>query len=388
MKIEEIIQKKKIFINLGSGGVGKTSVSAAVALLAAKLGKKAIVLTIDPAKRLANALGLESISEEAKQVSLPFETKGSLTAMMLDMKKTFDRLMEKELPPEKAKELLQNEAYKAFSTTLPGTHEFAALQKVYEIQNSGEYDFIVLDTPPTAHALDFLSSPQKIFDVFENRVTRLLINLYSAGDGLVLKLFSFGSQVILKGLSRFIGMEALDIIASFLTNIDGIVEELKARSRKLLELLHSQDVSFFIITSLNPVNVNEAVFFLNELRERGFYPCGIIMNRCLDIAELNQDEENEIHKKLSDVDLDEKIIVNHKNIRQISKMHQKMASLLGAEYMNRMGSESPEVWNIEDKKNCGFFIKVPYFEKEIHDLEGISGLADFLNLENRNAKTF
>lgn len=370
MNLIEIIDNKKIIINLGSGGVGKTTLSAAIALLAAKRGKKTIVLTIDPAKRLANALGIDEISEEAKEVILPFETTGSLTAMMLDMKKTFDRLMEKELPSEQAKELLKNEAYHAFSTSLPGTHEFAALQKVYEIENSGDYDFIVLDTPPTAHALDFLSSPQKIFDVFENRVTRLLINLYSAGDGLVLKIFSFGSQVILKGLSRFIGMEALDIIASFLKNIDGIVEELKKRSQKIIDLLYSEDVSFFVITALNPANISEAIYFLKELDLRGFNLSGIILNRYMDIKSLNDKEMDSIQEKIVKEKLQKKITDNHNHMVKISKMHNNMIEYLKDQFNQK---------NNDQKKSDSFIqLRIPYFENEIHDINGISDLANFL----------
>ncbi len=364
MTIDEIIQTKRILINIGSGGVGKTTLSAAIALRAAFLGKRSLVLTIDPAKRLADALGIDDITVEEKKVPLPASAKGSMSALMLDMKTTFDRLMEKELPPIEFQELVENPAYRAFSTSLPGTHEFAALQKLYEMEQSQEYDFIVLDTPPAVHALDFLSAPQKIFDVFDNQITRLLIRLYSGSDHLALKLFSFGSQVILKGLARFVGMEALDIIAAFLTHIDGIVEELKKRSGQIIEMLHSPQTGFIVVTTPNPVAVAEAKFFFEELKNRKLPANGIIINRVISTpGDISFPEwgatEPETKKKLEQ---------NYENIRKVSRMHRNLIADLD-DFIQNNRDISSEFYHVE----------IPFESKEIHSIEGIENIIRYLH---------
>ena len=241
--------EREVVVCVGAGGVGKTTVAAAVALHAAMAGKRAIVLTIDPARRLANALGLSELGNQATRVQLPEGSKGNLWAMMLDLQRSWDEFVSRTVGPEKREAILQNRFYQTLSSSLAGSQEYIATQKLYEIHASGRYDLIVLDTPPTQNALDFLDAPKRILDFLGNETLRNLLGPALVAGRFGLRLFQLGGNAILKGLSRLTGAETLEEFARFLTEIQPTYDHFKERAVEVRSLLGSGRSSFLLVTS-------------------------------------------------------------------------------------------------------------------------------------------
>ncbi|MGI8774709.1 MAG: ArsA family ATPase, partial [Actinomycetota bacterium] len=266
--IEEIIATKQIVVCAGSGGVGKTTAAAALALQAALEGKKAAVLTIDPARRLASSLGLKELSNEPTKVhkrkftSAGLDPKGELWAMMLDTKTTFDEVVLQYAPsPEQAQRIINNRFYRSISSRLSGTQEYMAMEKLYELHGSGEYDLIVIDTPPTRHALDFLDAPKRLTDFFESRVLRWFLIPYMKAGGGIFKVANVAAMTFLKLVKRIVGTEVLEDTAEFFGNLEGMYDGFKQRARDVAHLLQSKETAFVVITSPASESVTEATFF-------------------------------------------------------------------------------------------------------------------------------
>ncbi|MBN2694433.1 ArsA family ATPase [bacterium] len=367
------IFNKKIIVSVGSGGVGKTTISSTLGLQAAIIGKKTLVLTIDPAKRLANALGLDSLGVEPQKIDLtPLKKygvtpKGELYAMMLDRKNIVDKMVESDISNDKKDKLFENSAYKAFSSSLPGTQEFAAMNLLAEIAQKKEYDLIVLDTPPTTNALDFFSAPERLFNIFENQFTKLLIQMYEKSGGIFLKFFQFSSQFILKGLSKFVGVETLEVIASFLFHISDLMDGIKVRSLELHKLFKSKDVAFYIITSPQKTSLEEALFFQKEIEKYDFNLAGFIVNR----VHPSFESENVIG------DLDDIM-----TIPQIADMGKhKISEIFSVLEQNRKFYHQKHIQDLKELsilKNAEI-LKIPFLNRDISD---ITALLDIINALN------
>lgn len=363
-----LIKNSKIIVSVGSGGVGKTTVSASVALQAAIEGKKTIVLTIDPAKRLANSLGIEKLTNEIQKIDLSpltkVKPKGELYAMMLDMKTAMDDMVSRESSSEDNKKtIFDNKIYQMFSTSLSGTQDFAAMEKLWDIYSSKKYDLIVLDTPPTSNALDFLTFPQRIFDTFDNKITKLMISMYQKSGSFTFKFFGFGTQVLLKGINKFVGTETLEILSSFLFHISDLIEGMKSRSTDVFKLLRSECVNFIIITTPTPVSIKEALFFKDELKRFDLNFSGFIVNR--------------YHNKF--IDFDEKMdkngvlnkIKNKESFENVSEYKiEKLINKLSNNLEKFSKLTSIEDKNLELLKSYPF-IKIPFFEHDIYNLNGL-----------------
>lgn len=277
---------KRVVCCVGSGGVGKTTAAAAIGVQAAIAGKRVLVLTIDPARRLANSLGLESLGnretriEPAQFRTAGLEPKGEMHAMMLDLKLTWDELVARTAPDrERAQTILDNRIYKTLSTAMAGSLEYMAMEKVYELSSSGRYDLVVLDTPPTSNALDFLHAPDKILDLLENDAARLVLGPMLTAGKIGLKLFNLGSSFVLKTLARFTGGDFLKDLASFMVAFEGMYDGFKDRAGKVKALLAGKDAAFVLVTSPNPQVIDEALFFHRTLLENGIKAASVIVNR-------------------------------------------------------------------------------------------------------------
>ena len=379
---KELIEKSKIIISVGSGGVGKTTTSAAIALQAAMQGKKTIVLTIDPAKRLANSLGIEMLTNKAQRIDLsvlaPQPPKGSdletpplgdwgageLYAMMLDMKTAMDDMVDREEnSEEKKRKLLENKIYQTFSTSLSGTQDFAAMEKLWEISNSGKYDLIVLDTPPTSNTLDFLTFPQRIFDTFDNKITKLMISMYQKSGGFAFKFFGLGTQIVLKGISKFVGTETLETLSSFLFHISDLIEGMKTRSIDIFNLLRSDEVNFVIVTTPTPVTISDSLYFKEQLEKFNLNFTGFIVNR---YHEKFIDSEKEI-------DLKEVVNIIKKKEEFASISEYKIEKLMKKLYENL--ETFNKLTKIENKHlellKDSPYVKIPFFEHDIYNLDGL-----------------
>ena len=229
---------------VGSGGVGKTTVAATIALRAAVDGKGSLVCTIDPARRLANALGLDALGNAETPIpAAAFEKAGlqpkaAMRAMMLDMKRTWDELIERRAPPDKRDKNLSNRFYQSMSSALAGSQEYIAMEKLWELRTQRDYPLIVLDTPPTAHALDFLDAPNRILDFLDNEAAKWLLTPALAAGKVGLKLFNLGSSYVAKTLTKFTGVETLQGLAEFMSSISGMNQDFRERATQEIGRAH------------------------------------------------------------------------------------------------------------------------------------------------------
>ena len=284
MSIEAILGSR-IVVCAGSGGVGKTTVSAAIALEAARRGRKTIVVTIDPAKRLANALGLRQLSNEPRRIpTRKFHDAGlepaPLYAMMLDTKRTFDELVIRYAKvPAQAERILGNRLYQAFSGAMSGTHEYMAMEKLYELDLEGAYDLIVIDTPPTRNAMDFLEAPKHLTSFFEGKLLKwFLIPAIGGGKGLF-RAVNFAAVQFLKVVTRVVGAEVLKDTAEFAANFEGMYDGFKERAQAVYDLLRQPATAFVVVTTPHEQAVEEALFFATTLNRHRLPFGGLVVNR-------------------------------------------------------------------------------------------------------------
>jgi anion-transporting ArsA/GET3 family ATPase len=258
----------------GPGGVGKTTTSAALAAGLAIEGRKVAVVTIDPARRLANALGLERLEDEPRKVdpALFDDMKGELWALMLDSKRTFDDLIERVAPSEEARdEVLRNPIYKQLSSAVAGTQEFTAIAKLYDLDRNGDFDLIVLDTPPSRNALDFLDAPDRLTGFLTGRAVRMFLR-----PG---RLLGAGTAVVFSALRRATGVALLDDLSTFFRALGGMIPELAERGRVVKALLTAPTTTFLLVTSLEHEPVAETIFFRERLREAKMPFGAVIVNK-------------------------------------------------------------------------------------------------------------
>jgi anion-transporting ArsA/GET3 family ATPase len=268
--LTSLLDGKRIVICAGSGGVGKTTTAAAVALGMAERGLRVVVVTIDPARRLANSLGLEELGNEPHRIAVDVE--GELWAMMLDSKRTFDELIERLAPDERTRdEVLANRIYQQLSSAVAGSQEFTAIAKLYELDQEGGFDLLVLDTPPSRNALDFLDAPGRLTRFFQGRTLRLFLRpgrLLGRGTGLVFSV-----------LQRVTGVDLLRDLSTFFRSIGGMIDGFTERARRVGALLEDPATTFLIVTAPRHDPVEEAIFFHRKLRDAGMPFGGLVVNR-------------------------------------------------------------------------------------------------------------
>ena len=286
MNFADAVRGRKILCCVGSGGVGKTTTAAALALRAAMDGKRTLVLTIDPARRLANSLGLKEMGNEETRIEpslfaqAGLHPRGEMWAMMLDLKHTWDDLVRRQArSAEQAKAILENQLYQTLSTAMAGSIEYMAMEKVYEVYNSGRFELVVLDTPPTSNALDFLHAADRILDVLDNNAMRIVLGPMLRAGKFGFKLLAAPSGLVLRTLARFTGSDFLRDLAGFMMAFEGMYEGFKERAGKVKALLTSREAAFVLVTSPNPHTTQEALFFHQALHKDGIGTAAVIVNR-------------------------------------------------------------------------------------------------------------
>jgi len=282
-----------VCIVAGAGGVGKTTTSAALALGLAAAGQRVAVVTIDPARRLAESLGLEQLGNDPRQVdpallaSHGVQMRGELWAMMLDPKATFDDLITRLSPDARTREdVLGNRIYQQLSSAVAGSQEFTAVAKLYDLHHDGGFDVLVLDTPPSRNALDFLDAPDRLTDFFEGRALKVLL----VPTGIAARIMSRGTAVVFSILKRLTGVDLMDDIAVFFRALSGLMDGFKERAAAVKALLADPATTFLIVTSPEREPVAEAIFFHGKLREAGMAFGGLIVNR-VNVADETGDPE-------------------------------------------------------------------------------------------------
>ncbi len=270
----------EIIVCCGSGGVGKTTTSAALALRAAERGRKVVVLTIDPARRLAQAMGVEALDNTPRPVSgVDPAAGGTLDAMMLDMKRTFDEVVEGQASPEKAKQILENPFYVALSSSFAGTQEYMAMEKLgqlhREAMSDGTYDLIVVDTPPSRSALDFLDAPERLSSFLDGRLIRLLV-APARGPA---RLMTAGFSLITGALTKVLGGPMLRDVQTFVAALDTLFGSFRQRAEKTFALLQAEGTAFVVVAAPEPDALREAAYFVDRLTDDDMPLAGLVVNR-------------------------------------------------------------------------------------------------------------
>ena len=244
MSVAPLIERKEIVICAGAGGVGKTTTAAAIALGMAERGLKVAVLTIDPARRLADSLGLPELGNEERQVEI--DGSGELWAMMLDPKRTFDDLIEKHAPDERTRDaVLSNRIYQELSNAVAGSQEYMAMEKLYELHQEERYDLLVLDTPPSRNALDFLEAPERLSRFVDSRSLQLFLRPGRLG----LKVFGRGTGMLFSALQKVTGVDLLQDLSEFFASFGDMAEGFRERAARTSELLADRRTTFLLVTS-------------------------------------------------------------------------------------------------------------------------------------------
>ena len=263
----------------GSGGVGKTTVSAALAVRAAVGGRRVLALTVDPSRRLAQALGIDPNDDSEKSVPLPAGAKGSLSAAVIDSRRVFDGFIARHAAtPEGAERILRNRLYRQLSTTLSGSQEFTSLERLLQAVESKRYDLVVLDTPPTKHAVDFLTAPARIEALFQDSITKWFMDP-SEGSGLIAAIVNRGTKVALKSLETLTGGQFIEELVDFFAGVRSVQKTLRERSAQARALLTGELTRFAVITSFDAAKLAEAKYLQGQLRNLKYTLGAVVINR-------------------------------------------------------------------------------------------------------------
>jgi len=268
-------RKTRIVVTCGSGGVGKTTTAAAMALWAAESGRKVAVLTIDPAKRLAQSLGLQELDNEPRRVEVDLDGDGELWAMMLDTSRTFDEMVAAHSTPDRAAAILANPFYKVISTSFSGTQEYMAMEKLSTLAAKNEFDLIVVDTPPSRSALDFLDAPQRLSAFMDGRTIRLL----AAPSRGVLRLVGAGFALFSRAVTAILGGQMLQDAAQFVQLFEDMFGGFRERAQATYELLRANGTKFVVVSICEADSLREASYFADRLRAERMPLAGLILNR-------------------------------------------------------------------------------------------------------------
>ncbi len=272
--LAELVEGAGILVCCGSGGVGKTTTAAALALRGARLGRRAVVVTIDPAKRLADTLGLGSLTNTPSRIDGDWD--GELWAMMLDTKSTFDDLVAKHsADAEQARRILSNRFYRNISSALSGTQEYMAGEKLYELHEEADFDLVVVDTPPTRNALDFIDASRRLTNFLDHRLYRMLMSPTRA----YLRAVNLAAQAFVRTVSKVVGGEVLDDALAFFGAFEGMEEGFRDRATRVQALLVDPATAFVLVASPRTDTVAEASFFADKLAESGISVAALIVNR-------------------------------------------------------------------------------------------------------------
>lgn len=346
-----MLARKDVCIVAGSGGVGKTTTSAAIALGMAARGKKVAVLTIDPAKRLANSLGLPELGNEERQVEA--DVSGELWAMMLDSKRTFDDLVEWHAPDEKTRDaVLGNRIYQELSNAVAGSQEYMAMEKLHELHLEGRYDLLVLDTPPTRNALDFLDAPKRLSTFIDSRS----LQLFTAPGFMGMKVLGRGTGVVFGVMKKLTGIDLLEDLSEFFRSFGDMSQGFRERAERVNALLADSRTAFLLVTSPRRDSIEEAGWFHHRLLDSGMPFAGAVVNR----VQMSEGVRRPDLEALLGAELARKVESNLEDYRRLAERDQD-----NLEELRKRLKRKP-------------MIQVPLLDGEVHDLDGLARMNDHL----------
>jgi anion-transporting ArsA/GET3 family ATPase len=369
VKLDELVTERSVVICCGSGGVGKTTTAAVIALEGARRGRNACVVTIDPARRLADALGVDELNNEPSEIArsrwadADVAPGGRLSAMMLDTKSTFDQLVTTNAADEaQAQRILDNTFYRNVSGALGGTQEYMAMEKLHELHDEGGFDLIVVDTPPTRHALDFLDAPKRLMRLLDNRIFRLLMAPTRAG----MRVASAAVQTFLRTVARVVGSDVIKDVIAFFRAFEGMEDGFRTRAQAVEKLLADENTAFVLVTSPRRDAVDEAAFFADRLSENGQSVEALIVNR--------------VHPSFGDASPDGLHTTARALRLEPSDEGVRLAALYDnlADFRNVAIEERAHVDGVRDKIGAAVITYVPYLPQDVYDFDALREIGRLL----------
>ena len=363
-----LLQRGNMLICCGSGGVGKTTIAASLALAGARCGLRACVVTIDPARRLADALGLETLPNVARRVPLelgPDADGGELWALMLDPKTTFDDLVARYAEsPDQAERILDNRLYRNISGALSGTQEYMAAEKLYELSEEGRFDLLVVDTPPSRNALDFLEAPARLSRFLDNKLFRLVVMPARS----YLRAVGMAAQAFVRTVAKVVGAEVVDDAVAFFQAFEGMEEGFRDRAARVDELLGGPNTAFVLVASARRDTVVEALYFTDRLRDMGKSPQALVANR------LHPRFGRDSTESLSDLAAADRARAD--SLGEDTPLGALYANL--AEFRQVAEREEEELARLVRRVSPAPVCRVPYLEGDVSDLDGLERVAEAL----------
>ena len=352
------LEQRRYLVVCGSGGVGKTTTAAALGLKAAFQGRRVLVCTVDPARRLATSLGLRLLDEEPRRLDLSklaAKPPGELWAMMLDTKRTFDALVERYAPDAAARErILQNRFYRQVSSALAGSHEYMAMEKLLELSADERFDLVVLDTPPTRHALDFLEAPERMLSFLDTSILRYFLKPYFVAGRLTLKVVTRTGAMAMKLVDRYLGLQFLQDLSEFFLAFEGMYEGFKERAARVHELLRRRSSGFVLVASPARPALDEALFFHRRLREKQMPFVSFVVNRLHpDPGTLGARAPGRASPTQVEPELARRLLEIYKDQRTLARFERRSVASL------EVDTREP-------------LILVPELEVDVHDLRGLA----------------
>ncbi|WP_436758694.1 ArsA family ATPase [Streptosporangium sp. V21-05] len=354
----------RIVVCCGSGGVGKTTTAAALGLRAAERGRSAVVLTVDPARRLAQSMGLTELDNTPRPV-MGVEGEGRLHAMMLDMKRTFDEIIEAHADPERARQILTNPFYQSLSSSFSGTQEYMAMEKLGQLRRSDEWDLIIVDTPPSRSALDFLDAPERLGRFLDGKLIRVLMLPAKAGGRSAFKLFNAGFGIVAGALTKLLGAQVLKDLQTFVSALDAVFGGFRARADQTYRLLQAPGTAFVVVASPERDAMREASYFVERLAEERMPLAGLVVNR--------------VHRSPASMLSGARSTAAAEDLESRGEHELTSAVLrLHAGRMQLAARERREEEHFISAHPTVPVARVPAMAQDVHDLEGLREVGDLL----------
>ncbi|MFL5821133.1 MAG: ArsA family ATPase [Solirubrobacteraceae bacterium] len=369
MNVGEVLEGKRVCVCGGSGGVGKTTTAAAIAMGMAARGARVAVVTIDPARRLADSLGLETLGNEPRLVEpqrfgeAGVEMRGELWAMMLDAKRTFDEVIERLAPDASTREeILANRIYQQLSDAVAGSQEYTAMSKLYDLHREGGFDLLVLDTPPSRNALDFLDAPDRLTRFLEGRALRMFLR----PTGFATRVVGRGTGMMFSILRRVTGIDLLEDVSGFFRSLGGLIGGFRQRAIAVDRLLADPGTVFLLVTSPEREPIDEAIFFWRKLKAARMPFGGVIVNR-VHHREAEGDPEAVAEALSAELgeSLARRIADNFRDYQVLARRDQRNIARLAAQ--------------LDDDR----IVEVPYLDEDVHDIDGLRRIHRFLFASTR-----
>ena len=358
--LRDVLDASRVVVCCGSGGVGKTTTAAVIAMEAARRGRRSVVVTIDPARRLANALGLDGLTDTPAQIDGDWP--GEMSALMLDTKRTFDGLVRRYAADEsQAEQILANTFYENISGSLSGTQEYMASEKLYELAVEGDFDLVVVDTPPTRNALDFLDAPQRLSKFLDHRIYKILVSP-SRGP---IRAVNLAAAAVTRSLARVVGADVIGDAIAFFQAFEGMEEGFARRAERVDALLREPSTAFVLVASPKADTVAEAGYFADRLGDAGIDVRGLIVNRMQptfdfeDRAELAGDAARERSRTLAGTPLGD-----------------LYTCLADARQLGR--AEEQHLAGLAERVAPAPVVRVPIQPREVTDLHALGELGDVI----------